>query len=185
MEIQRNQPARRSIRLPGFDYSTAGNYFVTICADRRRCLFGRIEEEETVLTGLGEAVRKCWIEIPQHFPNVEIETYVVMPNHLHGIVIIHPKFPDASRQPRSNLIAESFGKPVSGSLPTIIRSFKAAVTKRAHESGFLSSGVVWQRGYFEHVLRDSREFVNAKDYIIKNPPRWAFDEENQARKSPV
>jgi len=185
MEIQRNRPARHSIRLPGFDYSRAGNYFVTICADQRRCLFGRIEKDEMVLTRLGETVRKCWIEIPQHFPSVEIDSYVVMPNHLHGILVVNPKFPDASRQQRSTLIAESFGKPVSGSIPTIIRSFKAAVTKRAHESGFLSGGVVWQRGYFEHILRDSREFVNAKDYIIKNPLRWAFDEENQERKSRV
>lgn len=108
-----------------------------------------------------------------------------MPNHLHGILVISPKFPGVPRQPTSTLTAESFGKPVSGSIPTIIRSFKAAVTKLAHEPGLAFSGVVWQRGYFEHVLRDTREFVNAKDYIIKNPLRWAFDEENAERKSPV
>ena len=185
MEIDRNRKARHSIRFPGFDYSSPGNYFVTICADQRRCHFGRIEKDEAVLTGLGEAARKCWIEIPEHFPNVEIDSYVVMPNHLHGILVINPKFPAAARQTKSALTAESFGKPVSGSIPTIIRSFKAAVTKRAHESGLLFTGVVWQRGYFEHVLRDSREFVNAKDYIIKNPLGWAFDEENPERKSPV
>ena len=182
MEIDKGRLARRSIRFPGFDYSRPGNYFVTVCADRRRCLFGRIEKNEMVLSGLGEAVRKCWIEIPHHFPNIEIETYVVMPNHLHGILALNPKLPDAFRRPRSiPLTAESFGKPVSGSIPTIIRSFKAAVSKLVRESGFLMSGVVWQRGYFERVLRDSREFINVTDYIIKNPLRWALDEENPAR----
>jgi putative transposase len=185
MEIDGNRKARRSIRFAGFDYASPGNYFVTICADRRRCLFGHVEKDGTVLTRLGETVRTCWIEIPEHFPNVEINSYVLMPNHLHGILVINPKFPDASRPPKSTLTAESFAKPVSGSIPTIIRSFKAAVTKRARESGLLFSGVVWQRGYFERVLRNSRELVNAKDYIIKNPLRWAFDEENPERKSPL
>jgi len=134
MGINGIRHARRSIRFPGFDYSRPGNYFVTICADRRRCLFGRIEKNEIVLTNLGETVRKCWIEIPQHFPYVNIETYVLMPNHLHGILAINPSFPDTFPQPRSTLTMESFGNPVSGSIPTIIRSFKAAVTKYARES---------------------------------------------------
>ena len=160
-------------------------YFVTVCVSGRKCLFGHVEKDETVLAGLGEAVRKCWIEIPRHFPNVKIESYVVMPNHLHGILVINPKCPDASRQPGSTLTVESFGKPVGGSIPTIIRSFKAAVSKRAHESGLSMSGAVWQRGHFERVLRDGREFVNAEDYIIKNPLCWAFDEENPEGKSPA
>src|ERR1700730_322312 len=133
MEIVGNRKARRSIRLPGFDYSSPGNYFVTICADRRRCLFGHIEQDGTVLTGLGEAVRTCWLEIPHHFPIVEIDSYIVMPNHLLGILVITSRFPDASRQPNSTVAAESFGKPVNGSIPTIIRTFKGAVTKLAPE----------------------------------------------------
>jgi putative transposase len=80
---------------------------------------------------------------------------------------------------------ESFGNPVSGSIPTIIRSFKAAVTKHARESCLPISGAVWQRGYFERVLRDSREFVNTTDYIVKNPLRWGIDEENPERKPPA
>ncbi|MCU1342754.1 MAG: hypothetical protein JWN92_2177 [Candidatus Acidoferrum typicum] len=185
METHRSQKARRSIRLPGFAYSRQGNYFITICADRRRCLFGRIDENGTVLTKIGEIIKECWIEIPQHFPDVGIESYGVMPNHLHGILVVNPTSLDVSPQPRLTLTAESFGKPVSGSIPTIIRSFKAAVTERVQQSGPLISGAGWHRGYFERVLRHSREFVNAKDYIIKNPLRWAFDEENPERKSPL
>ena len=185
MGINGIRHVRRSIRFPGFDYSRPGNYFVTICADRRRCLFGRIEKNEVVLTNLGETVRKCWIEIPQHFPYVNIETYVLMPNHLHGILAINPNFPETFPQSRSTLTMESFGNPVSGSIPTVIRSFKAAVTKHARESCLPIGGAVWQRGYFERVLRDSREFVNTTDYIVKNPLRWDIDEENPERKPPA
>jgi putative transposase len=185
IKIDGRQKPRRSIRLPGFDYSRPGNYFITICADERRCIFGRIDKSVTVLTGIGEVVNKCWREIPQHFPGVEIESYIVMPNHLHGILGIAAKFSNAFSQASLVQTAESFGKPVGKSVPTIIRSFKAAVTKRVRESGLLAGDPVWQRGYFERVLRDGREFVNATDYIIKNPSRWAFDEENPERKLKV
>ena len=185
MDVRQNQKPRRSIRLPGFDYSRPGNYFITICADQRRCLLGSIGENGIVLTSIGEIAKKCWIEIPLHFPDVGIEAFVVMPNHLHGILVINPTAPGNSQQSRSTQRAESFGKPLSGAVPTIIRSFKAAVTKSVRESGSLIGSPVWQRGYFERVLRNGREFVNATDYIIKNPSRWAFDEENPERKSPV
>jgi REP-associated tyrosine transposase len=185
MEIDGSQKPRRSIRLPGFDYSRPGNYFITICADERRCIFGRIKENGIVLTNIGETVKKCWIEIPQHFLSVGIESFVVMPNHLHSILTINAKPSDVSPQPRLTGTAECFGKPVGRSVPTIIRSFKAAVTKRVRESGLLAGDAVWQRGYFERVLRNGREFVSATNYITKNPSRWAFDEENPERKSPV
>jgi REP element-mobilizing transposase RayT len=142
-------------------------------------LFGVIREDKSVLNEIGEIVRKCWIEIPSHFFPVEIETFVVMPNHLHGILIIHPSLRGQEIQDKSKeRPVESFGKPVAGSIPTIIRSFKAAVTKRVHEAGLMQRRPLWQRGYYQHVLRNSREFINAKDYIVKNPVRWAMDKEN-------
>jgi putative transposase len=185
MENARNQSIRRSIRLPGFDYSSPGMYFMTICTAQRRCMLGHIYEDKSVLSQIGEVVRTCWLEIPFHFSNLEMEAFVVMPNHLHGILIVHPGRQNLKSQNEPKEFIEAFGKPVVGSIPTIIRSFKAAVTKRVRDAGLLHDGPVWQRGYFERVLRDSREFINAKDYIIKNPLRWAFDEENPERERPA
>src|ERR1700691_6289603 len=88
MESQRDRRSRRSVRLPGFDYSRVGMYFVTICAAERRCIFGEISGSDAVLSPVGEIVRSCWTDIPQHFPNVKIETHVLMPNHLHGVLTI-------------------------------------------------------------------------------------------------
>ena len=185
MEPYRNRNTRRSIRLPGFDYSRVGIYFVTICSAQRRCIFGQIHGNDAVLSRIGEIVRACWIEIPQHFPNVKIETYVVMPNHVHGILTINEKLPDANRENKSTVTTELFGRPSPKSVPTIIRSFKAAASKRARESGLAVSGSIWQRGYYEHVLRNTREYVETTNYILHNPVRWADDEENPNTKSIV
>jgi putative transposase len=106
-----------------------------------------------------------------------------MPNYLHGILTIDSQV--ANPDPRDNnpkAMTEAFGRPVPNSIPTIIRSFKSAVTKRARESGLINSGSVWQRGYFERVLRNTREYVEVTNYIQLNPIRWAEDEENPDRK---
>ncbi len=169
MEPFKNRETRRSIRLPEFDYSRVGMYFVTICADQRRCIFGQIHGSKTVPSFIGEIVGACWIEIPQHFPNVKIESYVVMPNHLYGILTIDSKSPGANLQ----------DKPPR----TAVRSFKAAASKRSRESGLITTGSIWQRGYFERVLRNTREYVEVTNYILQNPARWSDDEENPARKS--
>jgi putative transposase len=160
-------------------------YFVTICAVERRCIFGEIHGNAAVLSSIGEIVRTCWIEIPQHFPNVEIEAYVVMPNHMHGILTIQSKLPDANVQDKTAEMMESFGKPTPKSIPTIVRSFKSAASKRVRESGYVVGESIWQRGYYEHVLRNTREYVETTNYILQNPARWADDEENLNRKSGV
>jgi putative transposase len=157
-------------------------YFVTICATQRRCIFGQIHGNDIVLSRTGEIIRTCWIEIPRHFPNVKIETYVVMPNHLHGILTIDSKLPDANTQNKLTGATELFGRPSPRSIPTIIRSFKAAASKRVRESGLVISEYIWQRGYFEHVLRDTREYIEITNYILQNPARWAEDEENPNKK---
>ncbi len=159
-------------------------YFVTVCTAQRRCMLGHIYEDKMVLSQIGEVVRTCWLEIPFHFSNLEMEAFVIMPNHLHGIMIVQPGRQNLNSQIEAKELIESFGKPVVGSIPTTIRSYKAAVTKCVRDVGLLQDRQVWQRGYFERVLRGSREFINAKDYIIKNPLRWAFDEENPRRKPP-
>jgi putative transposase len=169
--------------LPGFDYSRVGVYFVTICAFERRCIFGDVSENKTIPSPIGQIVGSCWIEIPQHFPNVKTETYLVMPNHIHGILTIHSMRAGANPKDKAALAVESFDKHTPGSIPTIIRSFKAAASKRARNSGSAKGEAIWQRGYYEHVLRNTREFVEMTNYILQNPARWADDEDNLERKS--
>jgi len=178
MEPFIDRKSRRSVRLPGYDYSNIGMYFATICSDRRRCIFGQVQGSNVALSPIGEIVRICWIEIPKHFPNVKIETYVVMPNHLHGILTLQSKLPEANSQDTATGTAEAFGRPRPGSIPTIIRSFKSATSKRARETGLVSGGSIWQKGYFEHVVRNTREYVEITNYILLNPARWANDEDN-------
>jgi len=167
---------RRSIRVKRYDYSSAGAYFVTICAADRRCLFGGIKQAEVHLSPIGQIVTECWSNIPQHFPNAELDVFVLMPNHLHGIIII-PGRGAAYRAPTS----AQFGKPVSSSLPTILGSFKAAVTKLARESTSQPDLIVWQRNYFEHIVGNDRALDKIRDDIEANPWNWATDHENPSQ----
>ena len=116
---------RRSIRLRDYDYSQQGAYFVTVCAWNRECLFGEIKNGQMGLNEYGEMVMKCWKAIPDHFPHVATDEFIIMPNHIHGIVFIV----GARHAVPLQTIGKQFAKPVSGSLSTIIRSFKSAVTK--------------------------------------------------------
>ncbi|MCP9448033.1 MAG: hypothetical protein NNA22_10760, partial [Nitrospira sp.] len=117
-------PNRRSIRLKGYDYSQAGAYFVTVCTQDRTCLFGDVADGEMRLNDAGGIARQCWFDIPAHFPNASLDEFIVMPNHVHGIIVVDGRG-TACRAP-----TEQFGRPVTGSIPTIIRSFKSAVTKQ-------------------------------------------------------
>jgi putative transposase len=166
MEPVTDWKSRRSARLPEFNYSNVGMYFATICASERRCIFGRVHANNMVLTPLGEIIKSCWIEIPQHFPRVKIESYVVMPNHVHGILTVRLKLQNANRSGGTMETTESFGKPTAGSLPKIIRSFKAPASERARESGLVSGRPIWQKSYYEHVIRSTKEYVEITNYIL-------------------
>jgi len=174
---------RRSIRLKGYDYSRAGAYFITICTHARACLFGEIVDGKMRLNDAGRMVQGCWDAIPKHFPDVVTDECVVMPNHIHGIVWVGKG--TACRAPTTCHVptVEQFGKPVSGSLPTIIRSFKSAVTKRINESHGAAGAPVWQRNYYEHIIRDDESLNQIRQYIIDNPAQWAMDRENPNREN--
>jgi REP-associated tyrosine transposase len=161
MGHSRDLPARRSIRLKAFDYSQAGVYFVTICTNKRRCLFGEIRGRMMHLSALGRIVRECWLEIPLHFPGLELGPYVVMPNHIHGILVFNKRPRHAVPLRDTTPKFEAFGRPVRGSLPTVIRSFKAPVSERMRGTPALR---VWQRNYYERVLRSGDEFHQASPY---------------------
>ena len=168
---------RRSTRVPGYDYTSPGAYFVTVVAFQREMLFGKIENDEMRLNARGKIVSECWHEIPEHFPHVELGAFVVMPNHMHGIIVIVNDTRRGTIYRAPTDTTEKFGKPVPGSLPTIIRTFKAAVTCRIGRE--LNETGIWQRNYYEHIIRDDRDWQRIHDYILANPTNWADDEENQ------
>lgn len=172
---------RRSIRLRGYDYSQAGAYFVTVCAHDRMCLFGEIADGKMRLNEAGRIVQQCWDQIPEHFHHVELGEFIVMPNHVHGIIVI-AETPNVGARHAVPLHAvplpEKFCKPVPGSIPTIVRSFKSAVTKRINELRDTPGASVWQRNYYEHVIREGESLHRIREYIANNPTQWELDREN-------
>jgi len=177
---------RRSVRLRDFDYAYRGFFFVTICTHDKQPILGKVINYKTNLSPIGKIVEECWRDIPEHFPNVKLDEWVVMPNHLHGIVVIkYPKDFDPDRKGTAccaptSLAAdyENFGKPVAGSLATIIRSLKSAVTKRVNEASTNRDSPVWQRNYYEHVIRTEESLNKIRNYIWENPIHWWSDEYN-------
>lgn len=166
---------RRSIRLKGYDYSFPSAYFVSMCTLDRKCLFGEIVDGKMVLNDFGRIVCNEWIRTGTIRDKTELDEFVVMPNHFHGIVCIIDKGRGTARRAPT---VEQFGKPVSGSLPTIVRSFKSAVTKRINEMRNTPGIKLWQRNYYERIIRNDNELNQIRKYIINNPAQWAFDREN-------
>jgi putative transposase len=163
---------RRSIRLNGYDYSQTGAYFITVCTQGRECLFGGVVDGEIRLNEYGKIAVNSWKDIPAHFRNAKLDAFLVMPNHIHGIIMI------VGARHAVPLHQEQFGKPIPCSISTIIRSFKSAVTKRINELRQTSGIGFWQRNYYEHIIRVDDELNNIREYITNNPLRWHEDEEN-------
>jgi len=172
-------PGHQSIRLEGRDYSAPGLYFVTICTQMKRCIFGRVAATEIELAALGKIVHASWIAIPSHFAHVNLHAFVIMPNHVHGIIEIGCQAGAQHAAPLQGM-RPSEGRQQNvqaGSLSAVVRSFKAAVTRRA--SNELSwEGEIWQRNYYERVVRNGEEFSDASRYIAENPLKWEWDREN-------
>ncbi len=183
---------RRSLRLPGFDYAQRGAYFVTVVAHDRACLFGDVVDGAMCLNEAGRVVESCWAAIPDHFPHVELDAFVVMPNHVHGIVlIVGDVSADVGTRDRAKDGAKDFSplpgrastfRSPSKTLGSIVRGFKIGVTKWMRAN----TGVrdVWQRNYFEHVIRNETALNRIRQYIIDNPARWQEDRENPANVAP-
>jgi REP element-mobilizing transposase RayT len=146
------------MRLAGFDYTQPGGYLVTICLQDRRFLLGNLVDGCVALSGTGQIVERLWNEIPRHYPHVALDGYVVMPNHMHGVLI----FGDA--------VGAGHARPLQG-LPIVVGSFKSAVTKELGRS-------IWQRSYWDRIIRSESELHRAQNYVEDNPLRWAADPEN-------
>jgi putative transposase len=170
---------RKRIRLPGYDYSRVGHYFVTAHIHDHAPWFGRVVGGKMVMNGRGEIVLRCWNEIPGHFSGVQTDGFIVMPDHVHGILIIGDNVGDGHARP---LLADT--DTVTGKtwrchekLPVVMGSFKSAVTKRIHLSDG-SGRFRWQRSYHDHIIRDDADLARIREYIGNNPVNWASDEEN-------
>ena len=163
---------RRSIRLPCWDYSHAGAYFVTICTRTRECLFGNVENGEMQLTDAGQAIIEEWLKIPEIRKEVQLDEWVVMPNHFHGIMVfkddagaIH-ETPSLMTVQRRRVMA----------LSKLMGRFKMLSAKRINKIRQTSGSALWQRNYYEHVIRNELDLHRIREYITANPAQWEMDE---------
>jgi putative transposase len=167
MKDQDERPNRKSIRMPSYDYSTAGAYFLTICVYNRRCILGDIDDGRTRMTVFGRMAETWWRKLPQRY-DVELDAFVIMPNHLHGIVYIR---------------TEDAGAHAGAPLQQIVRWFKTMSTNdylhNAKENGWPPlDRHLWQRNYYEHVIRNDDDLRRIREYIANNPLQWTADKEN-------
>jgi REP element-mobilizing transposase RayT len=177
MQDPQEEHQRRSIRIKGYDYATPGAYFVTIVTQDRRCLFGKVIGGEMVCNALGLIVMNEWFKTAELRPYVKLneDEFVMMPNHVHGIIWLIDDDHVGARRRRAPT-EERYGKPVAGSIPTIVCAFKSAVSYRARRE--LNSTKIWQRNYYEHILRNRVDLENTANYISANPSMWEDDDKN-------
>ena len=195
--MQTENKNRKSIRIKGYDYSSVGDYFVTICTQNRECLFEEIIDGEMKLNEVGKIAEKCWFEIPKHFPNTELDIFQIMPNHMHFVLrILDAEDIGGNRRgaiycaQTNNAINQGAincaptGGGFSGakspllnpnSLSKIIRWFKGRITFEVRKSGF---GFEWQRNYYEHIIRNEQSYNEIYNYIQSNPQTWDRDRNN-------
>jgi REP element-mobilizing transposase RayT len=178
MRYNPNIHHRRSIRLQGYDYSQAGLYFITICCQDKICRFGNIENAEMMLNDVGKMIEMEWLNLINRFPNIEFQEFITMPNHFHGILEIGN---DVQPAPTNNR-ALSNGVTVHGkTVGDIIDAFKSITTvKYIHGVKNMDwqpfDGKIWQRNYYEHIIRDEQSYQNITNYIINNPANWNGDQ---------
>jgi putative transposase len=168
---------RRSLRLKEYDYSQEGAYFITICTQNRECTFGDVLDWEMVLNDSGRVVTEEWVKSADIRSEIELDAFVVMPNHIHGIVWIRRG--DRPVAPTSEPIPVSGPKPKS--IGSFIAGFKSACTKHINDMRNARGTPVWQRNYYEHVIRDEDDLNRIRQYIHDNPARWVEDENNPER----
>ena len=170
---------RRSIRLPGADYAAAGGYFITICTYQKRCIFGEVVDGEMHLSPIGQIVNDNWISIGVIHTWMFVDTFVIMPNHVHGILFIQDRDVGATQCVAPTSLPDmrnlSSG-PNPSSIGAIIGAFKSATTKEIRSANYLSGGVrVWQRNYYERILRKEDDLHITRYYIETNPGYWERD----------
>lgn len=165
--MNNNQHHRRSIRLKEYDYSQNGAYYVTICTQDKKCVLSNIVNEKTILTNYGKIVEEEWLKTKSIRPYVDLDYYVIMPDHFHGIIYIN-KSVGATRR-----VATTQTLPPN-SLGSIIGQFKSIATKRIRKLGYVN--FKWQRNYYEHIIRNDDDLNRIREYITNNPLKWGMNE---------
>jgi len=196
---------RKSIRLKGYDYSQTGAYFVTICSKNNEFLFGKIIDEEMRLNDVGRIVQNCWNDLPLRFDSIELDEFVIMPNHIHGIIAIAgaglgPNVGAGLALPESGakIVGAGLALPEEGAasrtptklgaasraptLGDIVGAFKSISAIKVNQMLSRSSQPLWQRNYYEHIIRDEESLNKIREYIMNNPLSWSTDRENPQRK---
>jgi REP element-mobilizing transposase RayT len=179
MPYDKRKHHRRSIRLPDHDYTSPGAYFVTIRVRGGECLLGEVVDDDMQLNEWGEVAQDCWQAIPEHFDHVEPDAFVIMPNHVHGIVVITHRVASVGAEHAAPLPArrsQPRTKVEHGSLGAIVRSYKSAVTRRINQLRAMPGTPFWQRNYWEHIIRTRASLNRIRRYIETNPARWAEDQ---------
>ncbi|NEP14968.1 MAG: transposase [Symploca sp. SIO2C1] len=156
-----NLRSRRSIHLPEYDYTQPGAYFITTCSWQRQCLFGDINHGQMKLSRYGETVKFNWFNLTRVYPYVNLDAFVLMPNHLHGIIV---------------LTEQAIATRKHHGLPEVVRGLKTFSARRINQLRNNRGVPVWQRGYYEKVIRNEQSLQNIREYIINNPLGWEKDE---------
>ena len=163
---------RQSIRYDDYDYTSPGAYSITICAYRGKCIFGQVVDGEMQLNPLGILADECCVKFGENHPLIELNAYVVMPNHVHILFTIIERPPDADLTPKERV----FGDAIAGSVSAYMGGYKGSVTQRAKNRGLIPGPPIWQERFWDRIVRGDIEFERHRNYIAMNPARWLEDQ---------
>jgi putative transposase len=158
---------RRTIRLKGYDYTAPGAYYVTIIVRNRERMLSRIVDGQVILAHAGVLAEAAWRRLPDHFSRVILDTFVIMPDHIHGIVVLQGES-EHRNKPRADRPAGT--RP--GSLAAVVQNFKSVAARRINQADGTPGRCVWQEDYYEHIVRDEADMERIRRYIRANPSRW-------------
>jgi REP element-mobilizing transposase RayT len=170
---------RRSLRLQEYDYSRPGAYFITICTQDRKCLFGSVVNGEMQPNDLARSAQSIWYALPSRFPQVRLDQFVIMPNHIHAVIFVGAQY-IASTGSSDAVQTGAINRALK--LGEIVRTYKAMSTRTIRRIG--CAQFKWQRNYYEHIIRDENSLNRIRQYIVDNPIRWDVDAENPAAITP-
>lgn len=186
--IEQKYYQRKSIRLKDYDYSQPGGYFVTIVTQNKECVFGEIVNGNMILSSYGEIIDQCWNKTPNNFYNIELDSFQIMPNHIHGIIHIVDNIVGAKHSIKKlHKIGNNLQRNASplqpngtntGSLGAIIQNFKSVTSRKINQIHKSPGQKLWQRSFYDHVIRNETELKNVRKYIEDNPLKWELDIEN-------